>query len=870
LQAAKTCIEIYEALLAESEHPAGIDDFIPPSSHSSRATESRQSCAERYHTLIHHAYALRERYSHTGHEPDLDAAIVQSQAALATCGAESVLCPTVLVIHASLLERDSGRTDHSDSLNVAESMCRQALALCTTACSLTPTAYHTLGWIMYRLYERFGTPAYLDDALNFQRRALNLESASDSTEDHLYLRALAVSTLYRHTRSGNPQDIDDAISFLEQALELCPVMHINRILIAQSMINAVHRKYICSGRVEELNKGIDLGRQLMNAPNLPRSERRLVLLNGLANLLSARYEYALSSDCDLEESVNLQREIVQYFSPSSMSRWVCAGNLINGLRCRFMRRGELRDLEESIELCRHAIDGFPEGHPERPKIFSSLGKNLCNRFHETLNATDLDEALTSDRYAMTAMSPSHLSYWDVSLTTISHLCIRFEVFQAVDDLDKAILLSEDLLKTIPDSHIDQDSMVLHLAKALLLRGAHLSVREDIDRAIYELVPFRRRLAQSANAPQVSRTLAASYLVRFRLNKNSCDATHALDITNDLLDLVRPNHYERFQCLVHAAELYSELGTPFHDIAIALKHIAEAMQNNCRDVRSKIQGAKTFLDIVKTQYQYVWPTASPAISAQLHDVYISIISILPRVAFFGLHLRSRLQSLAIGQSIALDGASHALNISLPERALEILEQGRSIFWSHTLRLRSPFDNVPDEFHDRLMYLARQLENSNDILPNTRDPQTIDKEAALRRQQSEEFNSLADRIRCLPGMERFLLNDEYATLASAADRGSVVVLVSSALGCHAIVVKSADEIYSIPLESMTKSWLEESGNVWRTGVTRARSAACNDRKMVKMGKTSRSMSTMTEAILEHLWTYVVYPVLSKLCLEVRYFH
>jgi tetratricopeptide (TPR) repeat protein len=859
-------MKIYEALLAESNNPAGVNKSVSSSFQPGRITEAPLSFTRKYHVLIHLAHALRERYHYTGYESDLDAAIAQGQAALAICHTETVLCPTVMVICASLLQRNSDRTGDHDELHMAESMCRQALALCTTACELSATAYHTLGWIMFRLYEGVRTLAYLDEALYLQRRGLDLKSAPHDSEVHQYLRALAVYTIERQVHRGDPQDIDDAMSFLEHALKLCPAMHINRILIVQCMINAVQRKYFCSGQPEDLNKVIDIGRQTVAAPNFPRGLRRLGFLMSFTAVLFDHYQVAMSTDSDLEELVNLRREVLQCTSPSSVFRWLCASNLANTLRFRFTRTGELQDLEESVELYRHAIDLLPECHSERPKVLSSLGMVLCHRFHETRHAADLDEALVWGQHAIAAMSLLHVNYWDVSLNTISNLCIRFEVFQVVDDIDKAILLSEGLLNTLPDGHIQKEDAARHLAEALLLRGAHMNALEDIDRAIRELVPFRQRLTQWAIVPQVSRALAASYLVRFRLNQDPCDAAHALDITNDLLDFVGSSHYERFQCLIHAAELYVEPHTPFRDSAIALKHIAEAMSNNSRDVRSKIQGAKTFLNIVKTQYEDVWMTAPLALSSQLLDTYISAISFLPRVAFFGLGLQSRLSSLAMGQSIALDGASHALNISFPERALEILEQGRVIFWNHALRLRSPFDHVPDEFRDRLAYLARQLQKSSDVLDDTRDTRNIEKEAAQRRQQSEEFNSLVDQIRCLPSMERFLLHEECATLAKAADRGPVVVLVSSALACHAVIVKSTDEIMSIPLDLITESWLDESGNVWRSEVIKARSAVRDSRKMVKTGKSSKFMRTKAGDILERLWTRVVFPVLNKLGLKV----
>jgi hypothetical protein len=862
------CIEIYEALLAENDSPTSADAFAASYFQPEHNTQARRSGTTRYHVLIDLAHALDERYSYTGQESDLVAAIAQGQTALVTCGTEFTLCPTVLVIYAGILHSNFERTNDRDQLHMAESMCRQALALCTTACTLSATAYHTLGSIMYRLHERVGTSAYLDEALDLQKQALKLRSVSHSIEDPKYLVALASYTLRRHERLGDPQDIDNAMSLLEQALEMSTVMHINRVMIVLTIIHAVGRKHSFSGRPEDLNKAIDLGRQTMAAPNFPRGDRRLAFMTALANLLLVRYQVniVLSADGDLEESVNLRRVVFQSIAPGSMVRSICAHNLAIALQYRFTRKGELQDLEESIELSRYAIDVLPDGHNHRADFCSSLGTAICRRFYETRDAADLDEALVLGRFAMAAMSPLSVHYWSGVIEIISYLCIRFEIFQAADDINQAVSLSEGLLKTIPDGHTEKDHVAHHLAKTLLLRGAHMNAREDIDRAICELVPVRKRLVQTVVAPEVFRTLAASYLTRFRLTRASHDAGHALDITNDLLDVVEPSHYERFQCLVHAAELYSERGTPFYNITIALKHIAEAMLNSSRDIRSRMQGAKTFLDIVKTQYKDIWATASPAISARLLDVYISAISFLPRVAFFGLHLHSRLQSLAIGQSIALDGASHALNISLPERALEVLEQGRAIFWNHTLQLRSPFDHVPDEFRDQLASLARQLEKSSDALGDTKDSRAVEKELSRRRQQSEEFNSLVDRVRCFPGMERFLLHDEYATLAKAADRGPVVVLVSSALSCHAIVVKSADEIISIPLDAMTEPWLDDSGNVWRTEVTRARSAVRDSRKMVKIGKSSKSVRTKAEDILERLWTCVVFPILNKLDLNV----
>jgi hypothetical protein len=126
-------------------------------------------------------------------------------------------------------------------------------------------AYHTLGWIMYRLFERVGTTAYINEALSLQRRALNVASASHDAEDHQCLQALVAYSVTQNIHLGNPQDIEDAISCIDQASELCPATHISRMLIIQSLLDVVRRKYYLCGRLEDLIKGTEIARQTMAA-----------------------------------------------------------------------------------------------------------------------------------------------------------------------------------------------------------------------------------------------------------------------------------------------------------------------------------------------------------------------------------------------------------------------------------------------------------------------------------------------------------------------------------------------------------------------------------------------------------------------------
>jgi hypothetical protein len=184
----------------------------------------------------------------------------------------------------------------------------------------------------------------------------------------------------------------------------------------------------------------------------------------------------------------------------------------------------------------------------------------------------------------------------------------------------------------------------------------------------------------------------------------------------------------------------------------------------------------------------------------------------------------------------------------------------------LRLRSPFDSVPDQQRERLVALAQKLEKVSNIVHVTGKTELIEREATERRKQSEEFNTIVEEVRRFPGLERFLLHDQYPALTKAAERGPVVVLVSSTLASHAIIMRPSGEAVGIPLDSVADAWLLDSGSVWRSAMTEARSVDGDGRKMVKNITARNSLRLKAEEILRNLWIRVVKPVLINLCLEV----
>ena len=138
-----------------------------------------------------------------------------------------------------------------------------------------------------------------------------------------------------------------------------------------------------------------------------------------------------------------------------------------------------------------------------------------------------------------------------------------------------------------------------------------------------------------------------------------------------------------------------------------------------------------------------------------------------------------------------------------KALEWLEQGRSVLWGQILHLRTPLDGLRAadfELADTLTSIATELEcdSSRAFLSGGDSPeQAVQK----HRQLASEWESVVKQVRQLPNFERFLLPKEYSELRDAARKGPVVVLNASQYGCDALIIASPLELHHINLDKLT---------------------------------------------------------------------
>jgi hypothetical protein len=256
-----------------------------------------------------------------------------------------------------------------------------------------------------------------------------------------------------------------------------------------------------------------------------------------------------------------------------------------------------------------------------------------------------------------------------------------------------------------------------------------------------------------------------------------------------------------------------------------------------------------------------------IAAEVNDdesltaAYDHRLGLLPRIVYLGLDNASRLRLLRNTPTLSSDAAIQAFNCGTPERAIELLEQGRSIFWSQALHLRVPSTDIPLELVEQLRMLSQKLDASSSQMMD-------DHAIAERRKLANNFEGIIDSVRSLPGHERFFRAPLFSKLRHCAKYGIVVVLVASQISREAIIIRDPSSpaerltLHSLMYDSL-KNFGEEvallSGN-------KAARGEVSERLSVKKTRPLRSAPDRFTKLLSSLWKEIVMPVFKHLDLKV----
>jgi tetratricopeptide (TPR) repeat protein len=660
------------------------------------------------------------------------------------------------------------------------------------------------------------------------------------------------------------------IEVLREALEMRPVGHASRSHSLHRLAKALFFvSYDYLGNRKALDEAIVLTRESLHLFPGVHPERDDAL-NTLACALRRDFEY--SGDLDvLAECIESHREALLLRLPGHPLRDRTLNNLSTALLCSFEHQGGFDVLAEAISLCRQALQLRPVGHPLRWSALENLGISLYVR----VNVVDhgqteiLAEAVCHQREAVELLPSTHSKRGEALLCLANSLVATFRCEGSLHSLAEAITLYRSVVGMYPPDHPDHDELLAKFAEALKL---DFNLRGDAT-TLSEAVTLHQEALEARPPGHPQRLESLVSLADLHLMTETRSWADARRLYEEALEICPAGYPVRARLLSNMSRCFLDRDSPFFRPAIGLRHLTAGYADQFSHINQRLRSAVSDLRNVEDAYDRTLGAFDASeqeehIEEVLH-LYVQVIGLLPRAANFGLDSDARLRAVSGSDEIARNAAGRALALERVSQAVEMLEQGRGVFWSQSLHLRATgFDDLPSEERRELLRLLRLLEQGARRLESA-DQTTAQRERDLefRRQLNGEAEALISRVRAYTGLERFLLPPAFDALLGALPRGYVVIVNVSRLGHHALLL-CRDNDLAASLELKPPRIVFDSAALLAQ-LPRDASAEMKQDAGIDAMRAMRLVRNRTHHVddaLAILWTSIVQPIISKLDLQV----
>ena len=719
----------------------------------------------------------------------------------------------------------------------------EAIVLGREALDLSPQGHHNRSMSLNNLadflsfrWKELGAMEDLDEAIVLDREALDL-----CPQGHLYrpmaLNNLAVHLSIRYNQLGAMEDLDEVIVHVREALRLCPQGHPDRSMSLNNLAECLSSRYSQLGMMGDLDEALVLDREALDLRPQGHPDRAMSLKNFACHLFF-RYRQ-LGGMQDLHDAIVLIREVLNLCSQGHPDRPMSLNILALHLSARYKQLGAMRDLNEAIVLAREALHLFPQGHPDR----STSLNNLADCLYEQLRAVrDPDKTIILDRDALDLRPQGHPNR-SMSMNNLAvHLSSRYEQLWAMNDLDEAIFLDRGALALYPQGHPYRSMFLNSLACYLDFRYYQLGAMQDIDEAIAldrEALDLRPR--GHPNRPMSLNSLAVHLSSRHDRLWAMEDLDEAIFLGREALDLLPQGHPDwsgsldnlaRYLCNRFTRSKQLQDKEELFSLYAQLAHVPKFVSS------IDLSAARAWIRVAE---HFHHPTILLAYETSFR-LPVQCLATLPSLP----------QHLAIlknlTSSLAVDAFSACLRNSAPAHAVELLEQGRGVFWSQLSRLRSSLDDLIGSgpagktLADEFTQLASLIRNALNSPGADQHERVCHLNLAVQRVVTD--------IRKLPGLSRFLLPLLFSELQRAASGGPVIIVNASKSSCDALIVFLDRDPVHIPLQ-ITQDNARDLSNEFLTLTVRA-----------KRGDVTRELSFF----MRQLWNQIVSPIVD--CLQANH--
>ncbi len=517
------------------------------------------------------------------------------------------------------------------------------------------------------------------------------------------------------------------------------------------------------------------------------------------------------------------------------------------------------------------------------ELFSPYGSDLIlgdfpDRDNHVAPSIDTDKGL-SERSQTLAMIYGHISRAQSIFRTSEEVKAIEPPELCECSLHLALVFSQVALEKTENS--DDRSRRLDRQIQLLGERAKLpGFEKDLNQVVSM---YRDILTQSLEGPQVSQPVqryVESLLSRFDFFHDTAD----LEETISLLQQYTSNPADEFrdcramQCDACCKRFSSCGGADNLTFAISaiqdmlLAPVWDDEWHNFDDER--LEKGRSFLAAIFRGKPVADMDQQHGIA--ILGVYREMLRLPYRIMNVGTDLHLGLPGLAQTQGLASEAFEHALLFSSPEGAVEMLEKGRDVFWTQTLRLRSSFDDLPPDLAERLNIVTPKLESYIHMMYDTNweeEGSQYEEELDVLRSTQKEFQSLAKEARQLEGHERFMTDPDphFSSLAMAAQKGPVVILAARETSTDAIIIRSPTSgAERLVLGGISIKRLNDIFIQMKDYNTKSRESPV-DTSYDSADEISRadrpSVRAGGDQLLNILWQEVVRPVIDALGYQVR---
>ncbi|KAJ6546219.1 CHAT domain-containing protein [Mycena vulgaris] len=661
------------------------------------------------------------------------------------------------------------------------------------------------------------------------------DAVRDGLADANSLHELGVALLHRVEQLGDAHDIAKCVQVIQAAVDLTPDSHPDKPSRLSNLAVSFVVRFERFGDLEDLSKSISMGEDAVCLTPDSHPDKPLRWSN-LGGLFSHRFQQ-LGNLEDLNKSMLMREDAVRLTPDGHPGKPMYLNNLGNSLSHRFERFGDLEDLNKSVLMREDAVHLTPDGHPDKPMYLNNLAVSFLVRFERFGDLEDLSKSISMGEDAVCLTPDSHPDKPSRLNNLGNSFSRRFERLGDLEDLNKSVVMREDSVRLTPDGHPDQPSMFNNLGHSFLARFERLGDLKDLNRwppkqaihveqswrllicvALSASVTWRISTNGHPDKPARLNNLGNSFIIGFRQLRDHARLQKAIDLYTLAACSTTGPATTRF----HAASMWAQL-------AKILEH------------------------------------------PSLMEAYNVALDLLPELAWLGLSISDRQYHLLKAGKLVRDAAAAAIVSGQAEKAVEWLEQGRSVIWGQLLNLRSPLDILSQshpKLASRLLLLSAELEGSGtrESRPNpseSRSQQSPQSIADRAHQNAHERAELLKQIRGLEGFSRFFAARTLAELSQAAQQGPVVMLNLSDNRCDALILKPgvSAEVTHIPLTDFTPE--------------DAQSLALNFSHLVGRGQRLHGQregqlkpEDEFEQTLSKLWLGAVKPVLDDLGITSTY--